>query len=140
MSEAPLVEIEARVCHAAWYAAALAANGRVGDFAVRSYPDNFHSATVVGGDGTQHVMLFHAHQPLVAFVTVRRYWYTDEFLEPPAWGVEALGGAGFVVLSAAELLSPLGDWDTSVLSPSELGQIEHWEPANLGAMLFNAWD
>ncbi|MFB6618871.1 hypothetical protein ACIGFK_29450 [Streptomyces sp. NPDC085524] len=140
MSEAPLREVEVGRCRAAWYAVALAADGRPGDFAERVYPYNFHSATVVDGDGGQHVVLFHAHQPLVAFVAERRYGYADEFLEPPAWAVAALGDAGFVVLSAAQLLSSAGEWDASVLSPSEHKQISYWEPETLGAMLFNAWD
>ncbi|MFD7557094.1 hypothetical protein ACFV9E_21485 [Streptomyces sp. NPDC059835] len=140
VSEAPLRETEVGRCRAAWYAAALAAGGQPGDFAERVYPYNFHSATVVDGAGGRHVVLFHAHQPLVAFVEERKYGYTDEFLEPPAWGVAAFGDAGFVVLSAAQLLSPLKEWDTSVLSPSELKQIAYWEPRTLGAALFNAWD
>ncbi|MFJ8016557.1 hypothetical protein [Streptomyces sp. NPDC096339] len=140
MGEAPLAVIEVGRCRAAWYAAALAANGQPGDFAEQAYPYNFHSAVIVDGDGRQQVVLFHAHQPLVAFVAERRYGYTDEFLEPPGWGVAALGDAGFAVPSTAQLLSAVGEWDTSVLSPSEVKQIAYWEPPTLGALLFNAWD
>lgn len=138
VSEPALPDVGASVCRAAWQGAARAAHGRLGEFAGRGYPENFHRATIADRGGV-HEMLFHAHQPLIAFVTVRRHWYTDEFRDPPRWGA-AFGDAGFVVLSAAQLLSPLGEWDTSVLSPAETSQIEHWQPANLGATLFNAWD
>ncbi|MEV4921410.1 hypothetical protein [Streptomyces roseoverticillatus] len=130
--------IDPRACRATWHAAARAAGGRVEDFVEQEYPQNFHSASISNRNGT-HVALFHAHYPLVSFVGDRRYWYTDEFQEPPAWAT-VLIGAGFVVLSAAQLLSPLEESDTSALSKAEWRQIKHWRPQSLGATLFNSWD
>ncbi|WP_405691326.1 hypothetical protein [Streptomyces sp. NBC_00057] len=126
------------VCRAAWHAAARAAGGQVEDFTEQEYPQNFHSATISDRDGTQ-IALFHAHYPLVAFVEGRRYWYTEEFQEPPAWAT-VLSDFGFIVLCAARLLSPLEESDTSALSAAEQRQIKHWRPETLGATLFNSWD
>jgi hypothetical protein len=134
----PVPSTDPRACQAAWCAAARAAGGQVEDFAKQEYPQNFHSATI-SDRGGKHIALFHAHYPLVAFVGRRRYWYTDEFQEPPTWAT-VLSGVGFVVLSAARLLSPLEESDTSALSASERRQIKHWQPENLGATLFNSWD
>ncbi|MFF8837551.1 hypothetical protein [Streptomyces sp. NPDC015130] len=108
------------------------------DFLEREYPQNFHSATIRNRDGA-HVALFHAHYPLIAFVGDRRFWYTDEFQEPPTWAA-LLKGAGFVVLSATQLLSSLTESDTSALSTAEWRQIEHWRPKTLGSAVFNSWD
>ncbi|MER6228264.1 MULTISPECIES: hypothetical protein [Streptomyces] len=133
-----LPSTDAQTCRAAWYAAARAACGQVEDFTEQEYPQNFHSATISDRDGTR-IALFHAHYPLIAFVEDRRYWYTDEFQEPPTWAT-ALTDVGFVVFSAAQLLSPLTESDTPALSATEWRQIEHWRPETLGAALFNSWD
>ncbi|MEV6357833.1 hypothetical protein [Streptomyces hydrogenans] len=134
----PLPRTDPQPCRAAWFAAARAAGGQVEDFTEREYPQNFHVATISDRDGA-HIALFHAYYPLIAFVGDRRYWYTDEFQEPPAWAT-ALTDSGFVVLSTAQLLSPLTEWDTSTLSATERRQIKHWRPKTLGATLFNSWD
>ncbi|MGW5001570.1 hypothetical protein ACWEP8_28310 [Streptomyces hydrogenans] len=134
----PLRSTDPRTCRAAWYTAARAAGGQVEDFTEQQYPQNFHVATISDRDGA-HIALFHAHYPLIAFVGDRRYWYTDEYQEPPAWA-PALTDSGFVVLSAAQLLSPLTESDTSALSATEQRQIKHWRPRTLGAALFNSWD
>ncbi|MBO8202678.1 hypothetical protein JW613_31015 [Streptomyces smyrnaeus] len=133
-----LPSTDPRTCRAAWYAAARAAGGQVEDFTEQEYPQNFHSATIGDRDGT-HVALFHAHYPLIAFVGDRRCWYTDEFQNPPTWST-VLTNVGFVVLSAAQLQSPLAESDTSALSATEWCQIKHWRPETLGATLFNSWD
>lgn len=138
LSDPPVPSTDPRACRAAWYAAARAAGGQVEDFAELEYPQNFHSATISDRGGT-HIALFHAHYPLVAFVGDRRYWYTDEFREPPSWAT-VLSDVGFVVLSARRLLSPLAESDTSALSAAEWHQIKHWRPGSLGATLFNSWD
>lgn len=138
-TDAALPETGLAACRTAWHAAARAARGgRTGEFAERQYPQNFHTATINDLDG-RHVVLFHAHQPLTAFVTGRQYWYTDEFREAPAWA-GTLAELGFVVLSAAQLHSPLMDADTSALSAAEWQQIRRWRPGSLGAALFNSWD
>ncbi|MFB8043505.1 hypothetical protein ACFC8F_19735 [Streptomyces hydrogenans] len=134
----PLPSTDPRTCRAAWYAAARAAGGQVEDFTEQEYPQNFHLATISDRAGA-HIALFHAHYPLIAFVGDRRYWYTDEFQEPPAWAT-TLTDIGYVVLSAAQLLSPLTESDTSPLSATERRQIKHWRPQTLGATLFNSWD
>ncbi|MFJ5798762.1 hypothetical protein [Streptomyces decoyicus] len=137
-SDPPLPRTDPRACRVAWYAAARAAHGQVEDFTEQEYPQNFHSATISDREGT-HIALFHAHHPLIAFVGDRRYWYTSEFQEAPAWAT-VLGDVGFVVLSAARLLSPLAESDTCALSGAEWRQIRHWRPGTLGATLFNSWD
>ncbi|WAP55775.1 hypothetical protein [Streptomyces sp. S465] len=137
-SDPPVPSTDPRACRAACYAAARAAGGQVEDFTEQEYPQNFHSATISDRNGA-HVALFHTHYPLIAFVGDRRFWYTDEFQEPPTWAT-VLREAGFVVLSAAQLLSPLAESDTSALSAAEWRQIKHWRPETLGATLFNLWD
>ncbi|BDH12742.1 hypothetical protein [Streptomyces hygroscopicus] len=137
-SDPPVPATDPRACRVAWYAAARAARGQVEDFTEQEYPQNFHSATISDREGT-HIALFHAHYPLIAFVGGRRYWYTGEFQEPPSWA-GVLADVGFVVLSAARLLSPLVESDTSALSAAEWRQIKHWRPETLGATLFNSWD
>lgn len=127
-----------RACRTAWYAAARAARGHVGDFAVRAYAQSYDSATIGDRDG-DHCALFHAHYPLIAFVDELRDWYTDQFREPPAWAA-TLQDFGFTVLSASVLLSPLSAVDTSALSAAEWQHIEYWQPETVGAVLFNSWD
>ncbi|MEV4870565.1 hypothetical protein [Streptomyces syringium] len=134
----PLPHIDPKACRTAWYSAARVAGGQVADFTEQKYPHSFHSATIKTRSGT-YIGLFHAHYRLIAFVADRCFRYTDEFLEPPAWAT-ALSDGGFVVLSAAQLLSPLADWDTSALSAAEWRQIKYWRPTTVGATLFNAWD
>ncbi|WP_306318047.1 MULTISPECIES: hypothetical protein [unclassified Streptomyces] len=127
-----------RACRTAWYAAARAAHGQVGDFAERRYPRNFHTATIDDRGGT-HFALFHASCPLVAFVSGQHHWYTDEFRDPPAWAA-TLDAHGYTVLNASQLLSPLSESDTSDLSADEWQQIRYWKPETVGAVLFNSWD
>ncbi|MFI9724612.1 hypothetical protein ACIHFE_34160 [Streptomyces sp. NPDC052396] len=134
----PLRMTRLTMCRTAWYAAARAARGRVGYFAEQEDPQSFHSATI-SDPGGMHVMLFHAYQPLIAFVAGRRYGYTDEFVEPPVWSA-AFGDFGFVVLGEVQLRSPLAAADVSGLSAAELRQVSYWRPMSLGATLFNSWD
>ncbi|MGW2146084.1 hypothetical protein ACWCOT_17390 [Nonomuraea bangladeshensis] len=138
VSEPPVPETEPRRCRRAWSAAARRARGQVGDFAEREYPQSFHSATINDRDGA-HLALFQAQVPLVAFVSDRRWAYSDEFLDPPAWAV-ALSPFGFTVLGTSLLMSPLTKVDTTALSAAEWREIEYWKPKTLGELLFNAWD
>jgi hypothetical protein len=138
LNDPPVPVTDPRVCRAAWYAAALTARGQVRDFVEQQYPQNFHSGTINDRDST-HSALFHAQYPLIAFVDDRRYGYSVEFQEPPAW-VVALGNFGFTVLGASLLLSPLAGADTAALSAIERKQIRYWQPETLGATLFNSWD
>ncbi|WP_228473055.1 hypothetical protein [Streptomyces cyaneochromogenes] len=126
------------VCRTAWYAAARAARGRVGEFVAQGCAQNYHRATINDRDG-DHCALFHDHYPLIAFVDEPRDWYTDQFREPPAWAA-VLGDLGFTVLSASVLLSPLSSVDTSALSDVEWRNIDYWRPETVGAVLFNSWD
>jgi hypothetical protein len=114
------------------------AGGRTGEFVEQSYSQTFHTAVITDRSGL-HVMLCHAHYPLIAFVTDRQYSYTHEFQNPPIWA-GAYDDAGFEVLNRAVLLSPLTETDTSALSTAEQRQVRYWGPANLGALLFNCWD
>lgn len=131
-------EVDPGACRTAWYAAARAARGRDVGFTDRTYPRNFHHATLDDHDGT-HCALFHAHHPLIAFVREQRSWYTDEFVDPPEWAV-VLGGHGFTVLTASRLLLPLRKADTSALTTGEREQIRYWRPDTVGEVLFNSWD
>ncbi|GAA0435775.1 hypothetical protein [Streptomyces luteireticuli] len=99
----PLPSIDLTACRTAWYTAARAARGRVGEFTEQEYPQNVHIAAVDNQ-------------------------------------AAALDDMGFVVLSAARLLSPITESDTSALSTEEWCRIKHWRPTTLGAALFNAWD
>jgi hypothetical protein len=135
---APLPLVDLKHLRAAWHAAAHLAAGRIGEFDEQSYPRTFHVAKVTGRDGL-NVILCHAHFPLVAFATGQHAYYTTEFTDPPNWA-SAFAAAGFDAMSAAALLSPLEDADTSDLLADDWRQIRRWRPATLGAALFNSWD
>ncbi|MFJ7072955.1 hypothetical protein [Streptomyces sp. NPDC098781] len=137
-SGAAVRRTDPRVCSTAWYAAARAGGGRVGEFERRAIAQSHHTATMDDWDGAR-CALFQAYCPLVAFVDEPRDRYTDQFCDPPAWAA-ALGDFGFTVLSASLLLSPLSSVDTSALSAEEWRHIEYWRPETVGAVLFNSWD
>jgi hypothetical protein len=134
----PLPEVDLKSFRTAWHAAARMADGQAGSFIERCYPQSFHTATITDHAG-QHLLLCHAHYPLIAFVADRQYVYTVTFQEPPAWA-SAFTDVGFNVLSAELLLSPLNEADTSELSLAGQRQIRHWRPTSVGAALFNCWD
>jgi hypothetical protein len=136
--DSPLPKTDVRALRSAWHTAARLARGQVGEFAEQKYPQTFHNATVTNRDGL-HVILCHAHFPLVAFVADQQYWYVDEFRDAPPWS-SAFTDAGFVVMSAQQLNSPLADAETSALSVAEWRQIRHWRVTSLGGVLFNSWD
>ncbi|MFF4403852.1 hypothetical protein [Streptomyces sp. NPDC001404] len=137
-STPPLPQTDPTACRTAWHTAARTAHGHVHNLTEQQYPQNFHTGTINDRDGT-HVALFHAHYPLIAFVSDRRHCYTDEFQDPPAWAV-TLTDFGFTILTASLLLSPPESADTTAMSAAEWEQIKHWRPETLGAMLFNSWD
>ena len=132
----PLVDL--KHLRAAWHTGARLAGCKVGELVEQSYPEVYHTATMVGRDGL-HIILCHMHHPLVAFVAVRRDWYTTEFIDPPAWAT-AYSAVGFEPLDADLLLAPFDDADTSQLSAEDWRQIRYWRPPTLGAVLFNRWD
>jgi hypothetical protein len=137
-STAPLPLVDLELVRAAWHAAAWLAGGRAGELDEQRYPATFHTATIVHRHG-QHVMLCHAHYPLLAFVSGYCDWHTVEFIDPPGLADQYVG-AGFATLTASVLLSPLADVDTSAILDEEWRQIRYWQPATVGAALFNRWD
>ena len=134
----PLPETDLQAFRAAWHTAARIADGRVGEFVRQAYPRSFHTATVADRNGT-HVVLCHAHLPLVAFATDRRPGYVDGFRVPPIWS-NIFTDAGFTVMSVHLLNSPLSQVDTSDRRPAEWKQIRYWRATRLGEVLFNSWD
>ncbi|WP_097222724.1 MULTISPECIES: hypothetical protein [unclassified Streptomyces] len=136
--DGPVPEVDQRTFRAALYAAARAAEGRVGQVEEQTYPRTFHTATVVASAG-EHVVLCHAHHPWIAFAEELRDGYTDEFLTPPPWA-HAFADLGFDVLDRVRLTTALADVDTSVLSQGEWRDIRFHGITTLGAVLFNSWD
>ncbi|MBM9504063.1 hypothetical protein [Actinacidiphila acididurans] len=136
--DGPLPETDLRTLRSALYAAARAAGGKVGECEKQRYPRTFHTATVIDDTG-EHIILCHAYHPWIAFAQERRDWYTEEFLAPPQWA-GAFAHLGFLVLSRAQLTTPLSDLDTSVLTPSEWREVRRHGITTLGGVLFNAWD
>jgi hypothetical protein len=134
----PLPETDLQAFRAAWHTAARISDGQVGEFVRQTYPRSFHTATVADRDGT-HVVLCHAHLPLVAFAADQRPGYVDEFRAPPTWS-NVFADAGFTVMSVHVLKSPLSQVDTSDLCPAEWMQIRAWRSTGLGEVLFNFWD
>ncbi len=134
----PLPETDLQAFRAAWHTAARISDGQVGELVRQTYPRSFHTATVAGRNGA-HVVLCHAHLPLVAFAADQRPGYVDEFLGPPIWS-NIFTDAGFTVMSAHLLNSPLSQVDTSDLSSAEWMQIQAWRATRLGEVLFNSWD
>jgi hypothetical protein len=135
--DGPLPVSDVRAFRTALYAAARVVEGRVGEFEGQEYPLTFHTASVVDRTG-ESVVLCHAHHPWVAFARERRNWYGEEFLPPPSWAF-TFTEAGFVVLSDAQLTTPLSAVDTSVLGPEEWRQVRSYRITTLGGVLFNAW-
>jgi hypothetical protein len=134
----PLPETDLQAFRAAWHTAARISYGQVGAFVRQTYPRSFHAATVTGRNGT-HVVLCHAHLPLVAFAADQRPGHVDEFQDHPVWS-SIFADAGFTVPSAHLLNSPLSQVDTSDLCPAEWMQIRYWRATRLGEVLFNSWD
>ncbi|MCF2531655.1 hypothetical protein [Yinghuangia soli] len=129
---------DAATCRTALYAAARDAAGRVEGFTAQAYPRTFHSATVRVHDAA-HIVLFHVHQPLVAFAADQLDWYADEFVDPPKWS-DTLARHGFTILTAPQLCAPFTEADASALSAAERAQVAYWHPKTVGAVLFNSWD
>ncbi|MFC1418357.1 hypothetical protein [Streptacidiphilus cavernicola] len=135
-----LPETDLQAFRAAWYMAARVTGGQVGEFVRQAYPRSFHTATVVERNGTHVVVLCHAYLPLIAFAAADpRPGYVDEFQDPPVWS-NIFTDAGFTVMSAHLLNSPLSQVDTSDLRPAEWMQIRYWRATRLGEVLFNSWD
>lgn len=141
--DGPLPQTDVRAFRAALHAAARAAGGAVGAVEEQAYPRTFHTATVIGRSG-ESVVLCHAHHPWIAFAPERRHrhgedWYGEEFLAPPAWS-RVFTDAGFVVLSAEQLATPLSGLDASTLTEGEWREARHHDITTLGGVLFNDWD
>ncbi|WP_406726359.1 hypothetical protein WJ438_19275 [Streptomyces sp. GD-15H] len=134
----PLPETDLRTFRSALYAAARAAGGRAGEVEEQAYPRTFHTASLVDGAG-EHIILFHAYHPWIAFVQKRRDWYSEEFVPPPSWA-DAFTHAGLVVLNRKQLTTPLSDIDTSALTQGEWSEIRFYGITMLGGVIFNAWD
>jgi hypothetical protein len=134
----PLPLVDLKLVRAAWHSAAWLTGGQPGELDEQRYPETFHTATIVRRDG-QHVMLCHVHYPLLAFVSGVSDWYTTDFIDPPGLADQYVH-AGFTALTAAVLLSPLAEVETSSLSADEWRQIRRWQPPTVGAVLFNRWD
>ncbi|MFH8572508.1 hypothetical protein [Streptomyces sp. NPDC017993] len=136
--DSSLPETDRRAFRAGLYAAARLAGGTVGEVEDRAYPRTFHTASVID-DAGESVILCHAHHPWIAFAQERRHGYGQEFLAPPWWS-STFAQAGFVVLSAETLATPLSDVDTSALTQSEWSAVRLHDATTLGGVLFNAWD
>jgi hypothetical protein len=134
----PLPETDLQAFRAAWHTAARIAGGQVGEFVRQAYPRSFHTATAVDRNGT-HVVLCHAHLPLVAFAAEQRSGNVDEFCDPPVWA-SVFAEAGFTVMSFQLLNLSLSQVDTSDLGPAEWMQIRHRRASRLGEVIFNSWD
>lgn len=135
--DGPLPNTDLRAFRTALYAAARVVEGRVGEIEVQEYPRSFHTASVIDRTG-ESVILCHAHHPWIAFAQERRDWYAEEFLSPPSWA-SAFAAAGLVVLSSAQLATPLSDMDTSTLTQGEWRHIRAYGITTLGGALFKAW-
>ncbi|MEW2812170.1 hypothetical protein AB0929_34595 [Streptomyces massasporeus] len=136
--DGPLPEVDQRIFRAALYAAARAAEGRVGQVEEQAYPRTFHTATVITST-REHVVLCHTHHPWIAFAAELQDWYADEFLTPPPWA-HAFADLGFEVLDRVRLTTPLTDVDTSVLTLGERRDIRLYGITTLGGVVFNSWD
>ncbi|MGW0121902.1 hypothetical protein [Streptomyces sp. NPDC003327] len=135
--DGPLPETDLRPFRTAVHAAARIAGGQVGEIETQEHPRTFHTASVIDRT-SESVILCHAHHPWIAFAQERRNWYTDEFLPSPLWAC-AFTDAGFMVLSSAQLATPLSDLDTSALTKDEWRHMRSYGITTLGGTLFNAW-
>ena len=136
--DGPLPETDRRAFRAGLYAAARLAGGMVGEVEDRAYPRTFHTASVID-DAGETIVLCHAHHPWIAFAQDRRQEYSEGFLAPPWWS-SPFAQAGFEVLGAGTLATPLANIDTSVLTRSERREVRLRGITTLGGVLFNAWD
>ncbi|MCT9076504.1 hypothetical protein [Streptomyces fulvoviolaceus] len=101
---------------------------------------SFHAVTITGR-GHSHVVLCHAHLPVVAFtdtlpVSGRPL---SGFVDPPTW-VAGFEAVGLRPLPVDELSTPMSRVDVSELTKVELDEIRYWRPDALSDLLFNWWD
>ncbi|MFI0820417.1 hypothetical protein ACH4TX_29635 [Streptomyces sp. NPDC021098] len=136
--DGPLPETGLRTFRTALYLAARAAGGHVGEVEEQKYPRTFHTASIIRGDD-EPVVLCHAHYPWIAFAEKRLDWYEGGFASPPPW-CDVLSAAGFDVLTAEYLGTPLADLDSSGFSRADWRRISYFGITTLGGVLFNSWD
>ena len=101
---------------------------------------NFHTIAVTA-DRRDLEVLRHTVVPVIAFARPRPDEdLTITFIEHPALGAAITGLTDVHVCTAAELDTSLSRADLSALGPAEHDQIRYWQPATVGAVLFNFWD
>ncbi len=138
--EPELPEIPVRRFRGGCYEAARSAGGAVERIVERTYPDNFHSAVIVGS-ADRFAILCNAAYPWIAFVEegAGDVAGPGAFVDPPTWAA-AFAEMSFLVLNRQLLDSPLSSVDTSAWGKGEWMQIRSWRPASVGQTIFNSWD
>jgi hypothetical protein len=136
--ELPVVDV--RLFRAGCYAGAQAAGGAVEQIVERTYPRNFHSASI-GVAADRFEILCHFGYPWIAFIEEGTGSWADPgvFVDPPVWAA-VFAETGFTVMSRDLLDSPLSEVDPAALTKAEWSQIVSWRPASVGQTLFNSWD
>ncbi|MEW2133032.1 hypothetical protein [Streptomyces sp. NPDC005435] len=134
----PLPETDRSAFRTALHAAARAGGARVREVTEQRYPRNYHSATVTDRAG-EWTVLCHLHHPWIAFADELRDVGVSGFVAPPGW-TAAFSDAGFTVLGAGLLMSPLSTVDTSALTAFDRDEIRHHRAGTVGDVLFNSWD
>ncbi len=132
--------VDQRAFVAACHHAARLLGGRVTATTTADVTPNFHTAGIVHGD-RRVAVLRHAVTSLGALARPLPVGdMSVEFVDDPELADALSPIADFRLLTRAELSLPLSTADTSDLHPAEHAQIRHWQPATVGALLFNHWD
>jgi hypothetical protein len=136
----PLQDIDLALFRSACWEAARRIRGRAADVPLPGAVRTFHASALVGRGGG-HVVVCHAHLPVVAFL--------DEppmagrplsgFVDRPSWS-DVFERVGLRPLSVEYLGTPMLRVDVSELGDAELRQLRYWSPEVLSDLLFNWWD
>lgn len=135
-----LTRVEPTLFRAVCFAAAREAGGRLSEVAPATRR-TFHSATVTEEHGRRLTVLCHAHLPLIAFTEgpVPPGDPVPGFAPVPVWS-DPFRTAGFRLLEADELATPMTRADVTALASTELAEIGYHQPERAGDALFNWWD
>ena len=101
---------------------------------------SFHE-TRMAGDDQRLSILFNISYPLVAFSEPTKTGDMHiDFKDHQPLAQAVLHATKFRPLAIAELMRPLQQADLSGLNEAEHQQIDYWQPATIGEVIFNFWD
>lgn len=102
--------------------------------------NNFHDVEISGCQANL-TMLFNAQYPVIGLAeALLPNDHRIVFQDHSALATAVSTNSEFCVVSAAEFCRPLTSKDLDKLNSAELQQVEYWQPATVGELVFNFWD